>query len=192
MGFNLEDYEPVELRLEKFWDRHPSGRVLTSVERIEGEQVVIRAEVYRDAEDLRPAASGYAHETVTAKGVNSTSHVENCETSAIGRALANCGFAAKGKRASREEMEKAQSRKPSSEPLPVPAWKECYTRVVSAHAGDVDTSRAFVLAVLGEQYPGQLDQCSPEQLKMIEAALPVVLTESNEPSAELDRGWPKE
>ena len=36
--------------------------------------------------------------------------MENCETSAIGRALANAGYAAKGKRASREEMAKVKAK----------------------------------------------------------------------------------
>ena len=53
--------------------------------------------------------TGYASEVVTERGVNATSALENCETSCIGRALANAGFQAKiGKRASREEMAKVE------------------------------------------------------------------------------------
>jgi len=48
---------------------------------------------------------GHAYEEKTDRGVNATSHVENCETSAIGRALANWTYQA-GKRPSREEMQK--------------------------------------------------------------------------------------
>ena len=65
--------------------------------------------------DAAPAATGYAHESVTSRGVNLTSALENCETSAIGRALANLGYAPKGKRPSREEMAKA-NRQPVSDP----------------------------------------------------------------------------
>jgi len=70
--------------------------------------VVFRCDVYFHADDARPKASGYAEETRNSSPVNKTSFVENCETSAIGRALANCGYAAKGSRPSREEMEKVQ------------------------------------------------------------------------------------
>ena len=105
MGF-LDDYEPVEDRLRAFWGDHPSGRVVTVLVGDTDGRYVVRAEVFR-TDDALPAASGLAMERETDKGVNSTSALENCETSAIGRALANLGYAAKGKRASREEMSKA-------------------------------------------------------------------------------------
>lgn len=107
MSFNLQDYEPVEARLARFWEGHPTGRVFTRMVSFEEGQVVFYAEIYRDLTDQLPAATGYAHEVVTQRGVNSTSAVENCETSAIGRALANAGYATKAKRPSREEMTKA-------------------------------------------------------------------------------------
>jgi hypothetical protein len=68
---------------------------------------VIRAELWL-GENL--IATGYAEEVRGAGNVNRTSHVENCETSAIGRALANCGMAGSDmtKRPSREEMAKVQ------------------------------------------------------------------------------------
>lgn len=102
----LDNYEPVEVRLARFWERFPEGRIITHVIEFDSAHCVIQSEAYRDAEDLRPAATGYAHEVATAKGINATSMLEVCETSSIGRCLANLGFAAKGSRPSREEMQK--------------------------------------------------------------------------------------
>jgi hypothetical protein len=107
MGFNLDDYEPVEERLARFWKDHLEGRVITELVAHGDGQWIVKAFVYRQDGDWPPMATGYAHEVQTAKGVNSTSALENCETSAIGRALANAGYAPKGQRASREEMAKA-------------------------------------------------------------------------------------
>jgi hypothetical protein len=107
-SFNLDNYETVEDRLVKFWNEHKDGRVLTSVHYYDDNRILVRAEIYFNREDDRPVATGYAEELRGASPVNRTSHAENAETSAIGRGLANCGYAAKGSRPSREEMEKVQ------------------------------------------------------------------------------------
>lgn len=107
MGFNLDNYEPVEARLARFWHDHPQGRVLTELVSHTDKQFIVRADVYFDREDTRPTASGFAEEIVSNSGVNKTSALENCETSAIGRALANANYQT-DKRPSRQEMEKVQ------------------------------------------------------------------------------------
>ena len=107
MGFNLADYQPVEERNAQFWAKYSAGRILTELVFDDGQRFTFRCEVYTDREDPRPAATGYATETVTNSGVNKTSALENAETSAEGRALARLGFATKGARPSREEMDKA-------------------------------------------------------------------------------------
>jgi hypothetical protein len=104
--FNLADYEPVEVRLEKFIKDYPDFRISTELEVIESSRYVVKAYLYKTATDSVAWATGLAEETVTSRGVNQTSALENCETSAIGRALANAGYAPKGKRPSREEMTK--------------------------------------------------------------------------------------
>ena len=108
-SFNLDDYIPVQERINRFWQEHPEGRILTQLESDRGdfERCRYSAAVYLDANDERPVATGYAFE-VAGSGANRTSHEENCETSAIGRALANMGYATSHKdRPSREEMSKA-------------------------------------------------------------------------------------
>ena len=108
--FNLEDYETVEERLVKYWKDHPDGQIHTSLLDSSGGRYIVIAQVYRTEADARPWTTGLAEETVAGRGVNATSALENCETSAIGRALANAGYATKGKRASREEMSKVASK----------------------------------------------------------------------------------
>ena len=109
--FNLADYEPVEVRLEKFIKDYPAFRISTELEVVEATRYIVKAYLFKDAQDSLAWATGYAEETVTSRGVNQTSALENCETSAIGRALANAGYAPKGKRPSREEMGKVVAKK---------------------------------------------------------------------------------
>ena len=108
MGFNLDDYEPVAARHSRWLADHPTGRTITHMVSVPGADVcVIRAELWLDDVCV---ATGYAEEVRGAGNVNRTSHVENCETSAVGRALANAGYAGSdvNKRPSREEMSKVQ------------------------------------------------------------------------------------
>jgi hypothetical protein len=112
MGFNLDDYEPVAVRHSRWLAQHPNGRTITHMVSVPGADVcVIRAELW--LEDVC-IATGYAEEVRGAGNVNRTSHVENCETSAVGRALANAGMAGTdvNKRPSREEMSKVQNTAP--------------------------------------------------------------------------------
>ena len=121
MGFNLEDYEPVAARHHKWLTQHPNGRTITHMVSQPGADIcVIRAELW--LEDVC-IATGYAEEVRGAGNVNRTSHVENCETSAVGRALANAGMAGTdvNKRPSREEMAKVQRQSAGRGYLPAQA-----------------------------------------------------------------------
>ena len=104
--FNLADYETVETRLEKWHGQYPESRIETEIIEASNTRFIIVCRLFKTEADAKPCSSGHASETISDRGVNSTSALENCETSAIGRALANAGFAAKGKRASKEEMTK--------------------------------------------------------------------------------------
>lgn len=110
--FNLADYETVEVRLEKFIKDYPDFRIATELEVCEKDRYIVKAYLFKTSTDSVAWTTGYAEEKVTDRGVNSTSALENCETSAIGRSLSAAGYAAKGKRPSREEMSKVVAKKP--------------------------------------------------------------------------------
>lgn len=107
--FNLDDYETVESRLKRLWKDHSNAAVIVDNITTEGDRTrgewVCTASVFFDKEDIRPAGTDTAFERDGGTGPNQTSALENCATSAVGRALANCGYSG-NKRASREEMEK--------------------------------------------------------------------------------------
>ena len=109
--FDLSQYQTVAERLQEWWSAHPDGRVATEIVESSGSAWTVRAAVYRHQDDPHPAATGMAHgDPEGSKGAQATNPLEDAETSAIGRALANAGFAPSGARPSREEMQIAQSR----------------------------------------------------------------------------------
>ena len=107
MGFDLSDYEPVASRLDRFLKAHPDARVITDLVHYLSDIAVFKCELWLEGEII---ATGWAEEIRGQGNVNKTSHLENCETGAVGRALANAGLSGSDftKRPSREEMGKVQ------------------------------------------------------------------------------------
>jgi hypothetical protein len=107
LGFDPTAYAPVAERIRLFWESFPNGRIETRLASRTDRDVVFEARVYRSIEDAMPAATGWAAEREGDGDVNLVACLENTETSAVGRALANLGFTASRERPSVEEMEKA-------------------------------------------------------------------------------------
>lgn len=103
-GFDPESYATVAERIRLFYAAHPLGRIHTDLVSRTSEAVVFKASVYRSPDDDRPAATGWAAEREGDGEINLVACLENTETSAVGRALANLGFTAARERPSREEM----------------------------------------------------------------------------------------
>jgi hypothetical protein len=106
---NLDEYSTVAERIELFYRERPNGRITTKLVSRADRQITVKAFIYRDREEKRPAATGYAAEREGDGEINMVACLENAETSAIGRALANLGYTASKKRASREEVQKANN-----------------------------------------------------------------------------------
>jgi hypothetical protein len=112
MAFDLSQYETVDTRIHKFWGEHKAdGRIESRLIEVVRDdtgrplQYLMEAQVWIGD---RLAANGFAEEVVGGSPVNKTSALENCETSAIGRALANAGYSKEKFRASMTEMTKAE------------------------------------------------------------------------------------
>lgn len=112
--FNLADYETVAERITRFYKDNSDGRIITrNITSATDRQIstwVVQAYIYLSSGDQAaniPKATGLAFEIDGAGMANKTSALENAETSAIGRALANAGYSG-DKRATREEMSKVK------------------------------------------------------------------------------------
>src|SRR5437868_10652625 len=105
-AFDPASYAPVAERISLFYESFPRGRIITEMISRTERDVVFRALVYRQADDSDPAATGWAAEREGDGEINTVACLENTETSAIGRALANLGFTASRERPSAEEMAK--------------------------------------------------------------------------------------
>jgi len=108
MGFNLDEYTPVSERIKQFWIDHPNGAIHSELVFDDGKRCVVKTVLWLDKNDAQPTTTDYAEETLTDRGVNATSRIENCCTSSQGRVLAAAGYlgADWSKKPSREEMQK--------------------------------------------------------------------------------------
>lgn len=100
-----KDYVEVNQRVNAFRQLMPNGRIDTNVLHLDGGICVIKATVYDDDGNL--LASGIAEEKESSSYINKTSYVENCETSAVGRALGFLGIGIDGSICSAEELTNA-------------------------------------------------------------------------------------
>ena len=162
----FQDYVTVAERIEKFYERYPEGRLITHIVEHDAERgfILMRAEVYRNADDAGPAATGHAYELKTEGYVQRTSYIEVCETSAIGRALAMAGFEVRRGIASREEMEKAARRAeapreratpPPPKPAPAPQSNAAAAEpAAQTNALASDEQKQQILELLEDLRPG--------------------------------------
>ena len=99
-----KEYSPVQERIKAFRMCYPEGFVRTELLSVQDGVCIMRAEVGFGDTIL---GSGTAYEKETSSYINKTSYIENCETSAVGRALGMAGFGIEVSIASLEEVANA-------------------------------------------------------------------------------------
>ena len=164
MSFNPADYAEVAERLPLFWKDCPLGRINTEIVTDDGTRIVMKATLWADISHTVPTTTGYAEEVRGSSMVNKTSAIENCETSAIGRALANYQYQGSKKRASLEEMVKVyrQGEQPQTTTNAAPARTQS---LGSSSEGPTPKQLAMLRA---KDYQGQAPSTKREASEIID------------------------
>lgn len=112
-----KEYAEVNQRVKAFRMIYPEGRIDTELLYDNDGKCTFKAYVFRNVEDEKPLATGTAYEKESSTFINQTSYIENCETSAVGRALGMAGFGIDTSIASAEEVQNAMAnQKETKEP----------------------------------------------------------------------------
>ena len=167
MSFNPADYAEVAERLPLFWKDCPRGRIITDIYVDDGTRIVIKASLFADIADPIPTTTGFAEEIRGSSMVNKTSALENCETSAIGRALANYQYQGSKKRASLEEMVKVyrQGQEPQTTTNAPPAAQPRTETLGSV--GEPPTAKQMAM-LRAKDYQGQAPTTKREASQIID------------------------
>jgi len=104
-----KEYAEVNQRIKAFRMCYPEGTIATTMISNEGGVCIFKAEVYGggDGNAVNLLGIGHAYEKEGSTNINRTSYIENCETSAVGRALGMAGFGIDTSVASAEEVQNA-------------------------------------------------------------------------------------
>lgn len=102
-------YAEVKERVKAFRKVFPDGAIMTEIIKDDGDRCTVKAEIFVRGEegDTILISTGHASEVRTSSNVNKTSYIENCETSAVGRALGMAGFGIDAAIASADEFDQA-------------------------------------------------------------------------------------
>ena len=103
-----KSYAMVNQRVKAFRMLYPEGRIKTEIVSDNDGKIIMKATIYD--EDGKELSNAYSYENEGSSNINKTSYIENCETSAIGRALGFCGLGVDVSIASYEEVSNAIER----------------------------------------------------------------------------------
>lgn len=179
-----KQYAPVNERVLAFRKVFPDGTITTEIVDQTENSVTMKSTIIAEGKVI---GTGYASEVK--KGlVNSTSMIENCETSAVGRALGMCGFGVESGIASQEEVEKAKeleneyNRVEIYNKIFIPEYEAI--KMVKSAIADLMRKQGIMKDDLASKVKIQcwttLERLNLEQLQMLESRLSKINNKSDE------------
>jgi hypothetical protein len=146
-----KDYAEVNQRIKAYRMVEPDGAIIPEIVKLENGVCVMKATILNS--DGKVLAIGHAYEKEDSSFINKTSYIENCETSAVGRALGMCGFGIDTSIASYEEVANAiENQKPKA-----PKQEQTKVEVMT-----LEKAKEMTFEAKGKVY--KVGECSNEQL----------------------------
>lgn len=158
-----KQYAEVNQRIKAFRMVYPEGTIETELVSIGDGMCIMRAKVYSSTEHgLRTLlGTGTAYEKENSTFINKTSYIENCETSAVGRALAMCGFGIDTSIASKEEVENAIAQQEEEK-----LKQENFKKLI-IHIKDLMIKKEVFPEMIIEQFGKQAVEMNNEELEEV-------------------------
>jgi hypothetical protein len=173
-----KQYAEVNQRIKAFRMLYPEGTIETEIVGISDGVCIMRAtisntKVFYDAKEDKVNSvktilgTGTAYEKENSTFINKTSYIENCETSAVGRALAMCGIGIDTSIASKEEVENAIKQQEENEKI----QKETTKLILDIKR--LMTTKGLTPDVVYDQFKKNSAEMSLEELKEVKEWLEV-------------------
>lgn len=160
-------YAEVHERVKAFRKVYPTGGLPTELIKFDDDVCIFKCSVYDEENNL--LATGMASEKLTGNSkkdyINLTSMLENCETSAVGRALGFAGFGISGGIASAEEVKRAESKRDPLEDMPI---QEGQKQWLKENLTEEEIKRA--ITNLGHKKLSELNFAEAEKLRNFKEA----------------------
>lgn len=152
-----KNYVEVNQRIKAFRMLYPEGSIQTEILSHENGVVLMKANIIDEKGVL--LGTGHAFEKESSSYINKTSYIENCETSAVGRALAMCGIGIDTSIRSAEEVENAINNQYENEEIGLKTYRHIFDDYFTKYPEDWDkTKKKYKIAV-----PDQLDKVMTEK-----------------------------
>lgn len=140
-----KEYAEVNQRIKAFRMVYPEGSIFTEMLSNENGVCIFRATVHADGDHItyNLLGTGHAYEKESSTFINKTSYIENCETSAVGRALGMAGFGIDTSVASAEEVETAIANQDTGKKITATKAKTLEKMIISHNVNVADVLKYY-------------------------------------------------